>query len=339
MSRRVGKHAVSRVRERRTPVATTAMEVCAHAPEIASTADTDGELVRFEGGRGEHVMKDHVIADVPRGAHVKQNDPFLSVERRALHSMHGHVPSDVPRGAHVKQNDPFLSVERRALHLMKVPDFATLGVSVSTSESILSADDILDVDVPSAVELGVASPVHRVAAPRTRRSRLMRQGVPSSASRRWRLVPVAGAAGALVAGLGGGAAFAFFSGGPGTGDVATGSPVTLDAVATTGSADLLPGEAGAVSFTVHNPNTFGASFAQVAPGATVVSDNTGLCPSADVSIAQTLPYTFSPAITVSSGSTSGQQSIPSFVELAPNAPGTCQGVTFTVTFKLSGQSS
>ena len=93
----------------------------------------------------------------------------------------------------------------------------------------------------------------------------MRHGAPNSASRRWRLVPVAGAAGALVVGLGGGAAFAFFSGGPGTGDVATGSPVTLDAVATTGPADLLPGDAGAVSFTVHNPNAFGATLCPSCP--------------------------------------------------------------------------
>ena len=142
-----------------------------------------------------------------------------------------------------------------------------------------------------------------------------------------------------MAGLGGGAAFAFFSGGPATGHVSTGSPVTLDAVATTGSADLLPGDAGAVYFTVHNANPFSATFAQVDSGATVVSDNTGLCPSSDVSIAQTLPYTFSPAIAVSPGGTSGSRSISGLVELAANAPGSCQGVTFTVTLKLSGESS
>jgi hypothetical protein len=307
------------------------------APEARIAADIEGEFVTFESERGEHVMKGEVLADVPRGAHVKENDPFLSVERRAVHGMNGVVLADVARGAHVMADDPFLSVERRALHVMKAQDLATPALSVFTSESAHSADDIWDLAPPA--EVSVARPVRRTAQARTRQSRPIRRGAPNSASRRWRLVPVAGAAGALVAGLGGGAAFAFFSGGPGTGDVATGSPVTLDAVATTGPADLLPGEAGAVSFTVHNPNAFGATFAQVTPGATVVSDNTGLCPSADVSVAQTLPYTFSPAIAVSPGSTSGRQSIPGFVELAPSAPGTCQGVTFTVTFKLSGESS
>ena len=85
MSRRAGKHAVGQVREKRTPAITTATEACARAPEIARTADTEDEVVRFEGGRGEHVMKGQFIVDVPRGAHVKENDPFLSVERRAVH--------------------------------------------------------------------------------------------------------------------------------------------------------------------------------------------------------------------------------------------------------------
>jgi hypothetical protein len=307
MRRRGGKHTLGQVLESRTCTATAPPEAFADAPEATRTADTEGEVVRLEAERGEHVMK-------------------------------GHVLTDLPRGAHVMENDPFLSVERRALHIMKGPDVATPGLSTFSSETTRSADDIIS-DLASAAEVSVARPVRRAAERRTRQSRPMRHGAPNSASRRWRLVPVAGAAGALVVGLGGGAAFAFFSGGPGTGEVATGSPVTLDAVATTGPADLLPGDDGAVSFTVDNPNGFGATFAQVAPGATVVSDNTGLCPSTDVSIAQTLPYAFSPAIAVSAGSTSGRQSIPGLVELAANAPGTCQGVTFTVTFKLSGQSS
>ena len=95
------------------------------APEATRTADTEAEVVRFEGERGEHVMKGQVLTDLPRGAHVKENDPFLSVERRAVHGMHGQVLADVPRGAHVMENDPFLSVERRALHIMKGPDVAT----------------------------------------------------------------------------------------------------------------------------------------------------------------------------------------------------------------------
>ena len=42
-------------------------------------------------------------------------------------------------------------------------------------------------------------------------------------------------------------------------------------------------------------------------GATAVSQDTANCPSADVSIAQTLPYPFSPPVTVSANTTSGSQ--------------------------------
>jgi hypothetical protein len=241
-----------------------------------------------------------------RDGHTEGGAAGLVGEPRGDHVMRGHVLTDVPQGAHVKKGDPLLVLEQRALHAMK-------------GEGPVTPD-------PST--------------PRERRARrTSRQGAHKAMSRRWGLVPVAGAAGALAVGLGGGGAFAFFSSGPGTGDAPTGSAVTLKAVATTGPADLLPGDAGAVYFTVHNTDSFGATFDQVAPGATVVSDNTALCPSSEASIAQTLPYSFSPAITVSPGGTSGSQSIAGLVELAPNAPGTCQGVTFTVTLTLSGRSS
>ncbi len=315
MRRRGGTDAPGQMRMNRTPAATVPAVACVNAPQTAGSPDGEGEVVRLGGERGEHVMRDQVLALVPRGAHVKEDDPLLAVERRGLH----------------------VSVEQRALHAMKGQDLATPDLGMSPSESTPLAYAVSH--SPSAVELSAATPARRAAHARARKTRPVQQGAHRAASRRWGLVPAAGAAGALVVGLGGGAAFAFFSGGPATGHVSTGSPVTLDAVATTGPADLLPGDAGAVYFTVHNANLFGATFSQVASGATVVSDNTGLCPSVDVSIAQALPYTFSPAITVSPGSTSGSQSISDFVDLAPDAPGSCQGVTFTVTLKLSGQSS
>jgi hypothetical protein len=315
MRRRGGTNALGQVREDRTPAAPAPAVASVGAPEAARTPDAFEEVVRFGGERGAHIMEGYVLAEAPRGVHVREDDPFLSVERRALHA----------------------PVEERALHAMKRQDLDSADLSMCNTESTPLAHDVSHLS--SAVEVGAAASVRRAAHARTRRTRPVQQGAHRAASRRWGLVPVAGAAGALVVGLGGGAAFAFFSGGPATGHVSTGSPVTLDAVATTGPADLLPGDAGAVYFTVHNANSFGAIFAQVASGATVVSDDTGLCPSSDVSIARSLPYTFSPAITVSPGSTRGSQSISGFVKLAPNAPGTCQGVSFTVTLELSGQSS
>ena len=145
-----------------------------------------------------------------------------------------------------------------------------------------------------------------------------RQGAHATASRRWGLVPVAGAAGALVVGLGGGGAFAYLDAvlghGSGSGQTTAGGPVTAPITATTGTADLLPDRAGAAYFTLHNIDSSGRTFDQVAPGATGLSDNTRLCASSYVSLAPTLPYTLSPAITVSPGGTSGTQFIPALVK-------------------------
>jgi hypothetical protein len=158
--------------------------------------------------------------------------------------------------------------------------------------------------------------------------------------RRWVVKPLALAALTLSLGLGGGTAWAYFSAtGSGTGHAKTGSPVALTITATSGAADLLPGGTGAAYFTVTNPNPFGATFTQVATGATVVSNNTSACPSANVSIAPTLPHTFSPAVTVAANSTSGTKSITNLVALASAAPSACQNVTFTVTLTLQGKST
>jgi hypothetical protein len=250
-------------------------------------------------------------------------------ELRGAHVMKGEAPTDELRGAHVMKGDPLLSVERRALHAIKAEPFATPELITCTPE----AAPVMSGGPKPAVKAGARTP-ERKARP------TKRQGAHATASRRWGFVPVAGAAGALAVGVGGGIAFAFiFSNGSGSGQTTTGSPLTIAVAARTGTADLLPGGAGAAYFVLHNTNSFRATIDQVAPGATVVSDNTRLCASSYVSIARTLPYRFSPAVTVSPGGTSGIQSIAGIVKLAPNAPSTCQGVTFTVTLALTGQSS
>jgi hypothetical protein len=235
------------------------------------------------------------------------------------------------------KGDPLLSVERRALHAKAAKPLATPELSTFTPEAALA---VCGAPNP-AVKAGARTPERKAGRAVTRAARTTkRQGAHATVNRRWGLVPVAGAAGALVVGLGGGGAFAFITThGSGAGHTTTGSLVTVQAIATTGTADLLPGRGGAAYFTLHNTDPIGATFDEVAPGATVVSDNTGLCASSYVSIAQTLPYSLPTAVTVSPGGTSGIQSIANLVKLAPNAPGTCQGVTFTVTLTLSGQSS
>ncbi len=265
--------------------------------------------------------------------------PPSSDEVRGAHAIRGEAPTGELRGAHVMKGDPLLSIENRALHAVKVDQEATPEPRTVTLATAPVAGGDPDPAVAADVHLRHDTVVPAVLL---KAGSTTRQDAHATARRRWRLIPVAGAASALVLGLGGGGAFAYLRGGvsgSGTGGTTTGKPVTLGVVAAAGTAQLLPGRTGAASFTLDNSNAFGAAFDQVAPGATVVSDNTGLCASSYISIAQTLPYTFSPAVTVSPGGTSGNQSVPNIVKLAPNAPSACQGVTFTVTLTLSGQSS
>ena len=169
-----------------------------------------------------------------------------------------------------------------------------------------------------------------------------RRSARATARRRWRLVPLAGAAGAVAVGLGAGSAVAIIvshQGGSGSGRTTAGDPVDVAVAATTGNADLLPGRTGAAYFTLHNTASSSATFDMIVSGARVVSDRTDLCANGYVSIAQTLPFNLPTPVTVSPGGTSGVQSIANLVALAPNAPNACQGVTFTVTFTLSGRSS
>lgn len=257
-------------------------------------------------------------------------------EPRGGHVMRGQICTEEPRGAHVNLLDPFRSVQHRALHAIRVESLDPLQVTPFTPDTALVDHGNVDLgmsDGARGTERKAARASKREARPTKRR------GGPTTGKRRWGLAPVIGAAGGLAVGLGGGTAFAYVASRSASNDALTVSAVTVETIGTTGSADLLPGRAGAAYLTLHNPNSFGVTFDQVAPGATVVSDNTGLCGSDYVSIAQMLPFTIPTAVTVSPGGTSGIQSIPDFVKLAPNAPSTCQGVTFTVTLTLSGQSS
>lgn len=172
---------------------------------------------------------------------------------------------------------------------------------------------------------------------------LGRSDVQAKASPWWRL-PVrclALAAVAMTLGISGGGAWAYFtSTGSGTGRATVGRAVNVTITGTAGTADLLPGGTGAVYFTLDNSTgSLGASFNQMASGATVVSNDTTDCPNGNVSIAQTLPYTFSPAVTVAANTTSATKSIANLIQLAVDAPNTCQGVTFTVTLTLSGHTT
>ena len=246
--------------------------------------------------------------------------------------MRGFALTDEPRGAHVNPSDPFRSVEQRALHAVEVESLDLRQVSFVAAATLLGAESGVGVTAGGTVPRATRASQRKVGPTR-------RPGIPTTRKRRWGLAPVVGAAGGLALGIGGGAAFAFVADSSASNNTSTVNAEAVKVVGTTGSADLLPGRAGAASFTLHNPNAFGLTFDQVALGATVVSDNAELCGSDFVSIAPTLPFTLPTPVTVRPDGTSGTQFVPDLVKLASNAPSTCQGVTFTVTFTLSGQSS
>lgn len=313
--------------------------------DMESVTDRLARAAHAPRRRGAHVRKDEPPIGGVGGAHVNADDPLAGKAR----------------GAHVKPDDPLA----RETWETQVSDDEALAVEVGGAH--VRGEDSLPVDVVAdGAEKGEAPPeetteVGETEAPLIEVAEIdgrdaAQPGEEETANagdgdaaeaeapskprrRRWHVVPVAGAVGALVAGLGAGGAYAYFSStGSGTGQTVVGSPVSVTVTAVSGPADLLPGGTGALSFTLHNPNPFGATFTQVATVGTPVSNNTVACPSSNVSIAQTLPYAFSPAVTVSAGGTSGTESIANLVQLAANAPSACQGVTFTVILTLSGTS-
>ena len=261
---------------------------------------------------------------------------------RGAHAMKGAGLSEELRGRHVMKDDPLRSIELRARHARRDDELvAALGLSLPDAEAQETAPVGVtpEIFVPPEVPIATRSAVRRThRARRVARRESGRIGVRVSGGRR-RLAALAGGAGAAIVALGAGTAFAYMlSNGSGSGQATAAGPVTVAVTATTGSADLLPGRSGAVSFALHNRSGSAATFDQIRSGAVVVSDNTDLCGSGYVSIAQELPFTLATPLTVGPGDTSGTQVIPSLVELAPNAPSSCQGVTFTVSFSLSGRS-
>jgi hypothetical protein len=160
-----------------------------------------------------------------------------------------------------------------------------------------------------------------------------------------RVIALGGAVLAVIVGLGGGGAYAYFSShGSGTGHATTGSAqvITVSAV-TSPAADttLFPGGTGsAVHFTVNNPNAYAVAFTGWS-GATLASvtplgGNT--CTTSDFQIAAAAG-TFSPALmipanTSTSPGVSGTAN--GVVELKSTAQNGCQGATVTVTLPLTG---
>jgi len=140
-------------------------------------------------------------------------------------------------------------------------------------------------------------------------------------------------------GAGCGAAYAYFtSQGSGATAASAGSPAPVGVSAASTAGDLVPGGTGAVTFSLSNPNAVAVTISAVS-AASVASDNPAACPSSAVSVVpSSFPYTFS-SIPVPAGASGVSGSIPAFVRMSSSAPGACQGVTFSVSLTLTGQSS
>jgi hypothetical protein len=129
--------------------------------------------------------------------------------------------------------------------------------------------------------------------------------------------------------------------GTGSGRATATSAQSLTVNATTGTADLYPGQTqGDVYFTITNPNPYGVSFSSYTstgsftvdaghPGCTVANSGVSIAPSGAVS----------PAVTAPASGTSGTQSIANIVTMASSSDNACQGASFDFQLTLSGTST
>lgn len=129
-----------------------------------------------------------------------------------------------------------------------------------------------------------------------------------------------------------GVAFALWSAnGSGAGSASTGTARNLTVTAAATDAGLYPGgPAGAVGFTVTNPNPYPVTLAGVSYGDL---DASGACSTDDVVLSGTAPTTLD--LTVPAGGTTAG-TLPGVIGLAQDAGDECQGVTLSVDLALSG---
>jgi len=125
--------------------------------------------------------------------------------------------------------------------------------------------------------------------------------------------------------------------GPAQGQAVTAQNLTV--TARSGPADLYPGgPAGAVYFTVSNPNPYPVTLTGVTYGA--ISGGAGGCTATapNIVLAATPPATITPSLVVpASGSSDG--SLAGVLSMPTTAANECQGATFLVQITVTGASS
>jgi predicted ribosomally synthesized peptide with SipW-like signal peptide len=239
--------------------------------------------------REAHIHKENPLAIEVRGAHVRGDDPLAGAAWDAHLAEDDALAAQV-RGAHVKTDDP-------------------LAASFSPGNASITTDP--------------AEPSE------TRANRSEAGTVPAKARRRrWGLVPVAGAVGALAAGLGGGGAYAYFtSHGTGTGSATAGTlqAVTVQAATISPSTPLYPGVTGDVVLKVNNPNAFALSLVSVSYGTITAVGGIGACTTTGITLntPTNLPYTIN-----ASGTTSVD--LAGAATMGSSSQTGCQGATFSI---------
>ncbi len=144
--------------------------------------------------------------------------------------------------------------------------------------------------------------------------------------KRWTRVAI-GAIAALTVGIGGGAAFAYFTSsgrGSGAASVGTPSPVTVLQATGTVTNKLYPGTTGDLLLTLDNPNPYAVTITSVgSSGAVTGSGGVGTCTVTGVSVVTQSGLN----VTVASGS-SVSVVIPGAAEMGSTSDSGCQGATF-----------
>lgn len=145
---------------------------------------------------------------------------------------------------------------------------------------------------------------------------------------------IAVSAGCLTAGLGTGAAWAYFtSSGSGAGGASVGSmrTVTLQDATATPSAPLMPGGTGDVTLQVTNPNTFPVTLTRVDGNGTITAGTPG-CTVTGV--------TFANQDTLSSPIAGGATiavDLPNAVSMDATSSAGCQGAKFSIPVTITAQ--
>jgi len=138
----------------------------------------------------------------------------------------------------------------------------------------------------------------------------------------------------LTLGLGGGAAFGYFTSsgsGSGAASVGTASPVTVLEATGTVTNKLYPGTTGDLLLTLDNPNTYPVTIYSVSGNGTVTgSGGIGMCANTGVSVAAQSGLN----VAVGSGS-SVNVLIPGAAQMSSSSDSGCQGATFQVPLTIT----